>query len=459
MPQTAAAKTPDSTAPDAPLAAPAAPSVSVFRKRLRKFRSLKRGYYSFLVLVIAYALSFFLPLLANSKALVVRYHQKTYFPLLHFYAGKTFGQLGETSTYGEGEANYRLLQARFKAEGSGDWVLMPPVPYDPVESAQIHLENEIKDAYARGDFSADEAPPPVDESADEEGYAGDEDDEGYAGDDDEYMGDEDEASTAQSAQEEAAREELIAQSPPFPPSVDHWLGTDDRGRDIVARLAYGFNVSMTFAVVLTLIAYILGIVFGSILGFYGGKVDLFGQRVIEVWQTVPFLFTVMILGAALAGVLSYLPSLPSILQPRFLLLLAIMAVFSWMGMTYYVRGEFLREKARDYVSAAVANGVRDRTIMFRHILPNARTPVVTFAPFTIVGNISALVALDYLGFGLPAPTPSWGELMKQALPEHIGAWWLAGTPIAALFITLLLVVFIGEAVREAFDPKVFSRLR
>jgi microcin C transport system permease protein len=145
-------------------------------------------------------------------------------------------------------------------------------------------------------------------------------------------------------------------------------------------------------------------------------------------------------------------------QPSLWLLVIILAVFDWMGITYYIRGEFYREKAKDYVGAAIATGVSEPAIMFRHILPNALTPVVSFAPFEIVANISALVALDFLGFGLPAPTPSWGELIGQGM-ENLTIWWLVFYPLAFLFLTLLLVVLIGEAVREAFDPKEFSRLR
>lgn len=410
--------------------------LSVFRKRLRKFRSLKRGYYSFLVLFVAYVGSFFLPFLMNSKALVVRYQGNWHFPIWRFYEGSAFGQ-----TANFGEANYRLLAARFAAEKKGDWVLLPPVPYNRTESADDFEEDRIRAAYAMGDFSWDAG---AVSGGDPE----------YRGDDDEgYRGDEDEVGIV--SDEEAA----AIRAPPFPPSAHHWFGTDNRGRDLLVRLAYGFNVSMTFALILVVATYAIGVTVGGVIGYYGGKIDLLGQRLIEVWQTIPFLYTVLILSAALSDSLPYRPDLASILQPRFILLIIVMAAFSWMGTTYYVRGEFLREKARDYVSAAVACGTRGRTIIFRHILPNALTPIVTFAPFILVSDISALVALDYLGFGLPAPTPSWGELMHQALPEHIHDWWLVTAPIAALFVTLLLVVFVGEAVREAFDPKVHSRLR
>ena len=244
--------------------------------------------------------------------------------------------------------------------------------------------------------------------------------------------------------------------PPHPPSRAHPLGTDDRGRDVLVRLSYGFNVSLTFALLVLLIADGTGVSIGALLGYVSGKLDLLGQRVIEIWSSLPFLYTIIIVSSIVVPV--YVPGRMQVLQPAFWLLVLILAAFEWMGITYYVRGEFYREKAKDYVAAAIVTGVSAPAVMFRHILPNALTPVVSFAPFTIVANISALVALDFLGFGLPAPTPSWGELIGQGM-ENLTKWWLVFFPLGALFTTLLLVVFIGEAVREAFDPKEYSRLR
>jgi microcin C transport system permease protein len=175
-----------------------------------------------------------------------------------------------------------------------------------------------------------------------------------------------------------------------------------------------------------------------------------GQRVIEIWSSLPFLYTIMILSSVLVPV--YVPGRLQILQPAFWLLAVVLAAFEWMAISYYVRGEFYREKARDYVAAAA------RAVMFRHILPNALTPVVSFVPFAIVANIASLVALDFLGFGLPAPAASWGELINQGM-NNLTKWWLVLYPLGAMFVTLLLVVFIGEATREALDPKEHSRLR
>mgnify|MGYP003312822836 CR=1 FL=1 len=184
------------------------------------------------------------------------------------------------------------------------------------------------------------------------------------------------------------------------PNSQHLLGTDNQGRDVLSRLIYGFNISITFAIVCCFLSYIIGIIIGGTLGYFGGKVDLFGLRIIEIYGSIPFLFMLMILA--------------TFIKPN-VYILASMYVFltGWIGITWYVRGEFLREKSKDYVSAAVSMGQSHWNVMFRHILPNSLTPVITFAPFAIIGYISALVSLDYLGFGLQPPTPSWGELMAQ----------------------------------------------
>ena len=193
------------------------------------------------------------------------------------------------------------------------------------------------------------------------------------------------------------------------------------------------------------VAYSVGITIGALLGYFGGRFDIIVQRFIEIWSSMPFLYTMIIIS--------------SILQPNFMLLVFVLSLFGWMGMTYYVRGEFYREKAKDYVAAAIAMGASHREVIFRHILPNALTPVISFAPFAVVGYIGALVSLDFLGFGLAPPTSSWGQLVQQGMDDITFARWLVLAPLSALFITLLMVVFIGEAIREAFDPKVFSRLR
>lgn len=232
-------------------------------------------------------------------------------------------------------------------------------------------------------------------------------------------------------------------TPPHPPSWAHLLGTDDRGRDVLVRLLYGFRISMSFALEVTTLSLFFGILVGGLQGYYGGRFDLTIQRLIEIWSTIPTLYLVIII--------------TSIFEPGYHWLILILTLFGWMGITYYIRGEMYREKTKDYVQAAKAIGANDLAIIFRHILPNALVPIITLTPFILVGNIFALTSLDFLGFGLPAPTPSWGELMGQGM-GNIYSYWLSLSPIGALFFTLLLITFIGEAVREAFDPKMLNSL-
>jgi len=342
--------------------------ISILKKRWLKFKTLKRGYYALITLSVLYVISFFLPLLINNKALIVKYEGDLYFPIFKGYiSGITFGQDVP------GEAKYRELKASFDNENDGNWVFMPPYPYSPYEDITVE-GNKMFEA----------------------------------------------------------------------PSRTHWLGTDNTGRDVFARLCYAFNISISFALILTVINYIFGIFIGGAMGYFGGRFDLFFQRLIEIWSSLPMLFVIIIIS--------------SILKPSFLLLIGIYTLVNWIGMTYLMRAEFYREKAKDYVAAALSMGQSDINVMFKHILPNSLVPIITYFPFSVVAGISALVGLDYLGFGLAPPTPSWGQMLDIGL-QNISKWWMVLSPVSAQFLTLLSIVFIGEGVREAFDPKVYSRLR
>jgi microcin C transport system permease protein len=228
--------------------------------------------------------------------------------------------------------------------------------------------------------------------------------------------------------------------PPLAPSLAerHLLGTDTTGRDVLARLVYGFRTAIGFAVILMVFEYAIGVALGCLMGFWGGLFDLTFQRVIEVWSNIPTLYVIMIVA--------------SITPPGFWTLLLIMIAFSWTGMTWYMRTASYRENARDYVMAARAIGAKSPRIIFRHILPNSISTVVTFIPFSVAAGITALTALDYLGFGLPAPTPSWGELLKQGT-DNLESHWIVTSVVVAMTLVLMLVTFIGEAIREAFDPR------
>jgi len=225
---------------------------------------------------------------------------------------------------------------------------------------------------------------------------------------------------------------------PAPPSQDNYLGTDDRGRDVLARLLYGFRLSVLFGAVLTAVGTLLGIAAGALQGYFGGRLDLIFQRFIELWGSMPELYLLIIFA--------------SIFKPSMLLLLILLSMFGWMGLSDYVRAEFLKGRNMEYVKAAKALGVGNLTIMTRHLLPNSMTPVITFLPFRMSGAILALTSLDFLGLGVPPSTPSLGELLAQG-KANIEAWWLSLSTFVVLVGTLVLLIFIGEALREAFDPR------
>lgn len=331
------------------------------RDRLRRFRKVKRAWYSLLILGTAFIISLFSEFIANDKPLFLRYQGRTYFPVVKFYPSSAFG--GE---YGTAPDYLRLREdSAFKAGGGR--MIFPIIADSPLRT---HLE--------------------------------------------------------------------LADNPPHAPSRQHLLGTDNSARDVLARLIYGFRICMAFALLLALFDALLGITIGGLQGYLGGKVDITVQRLIEIWSALPFLYVVILLG--------------SIYGRTFAILLFITALFEWVGLSYYMRGEFLKLKNQTYVKAAKALGFGPVRVFFKQILPNALTPVITLMPFTVVAGISALTALDFLGFGLMPPTPSWGEILKQGL-ENIDKPWLAISSTTALFVTLMLATFIGEGVREAFDPR------
>ncbi|MBW1697218.1 MAG: ABC transporter permease subunit [Deltaproteobacteria bacterium] len=336
-------------------------------RKIKRFRSIKRGYYSFIIFLVMIAISLSAELLVNSRALIVYYEGKYYFP--------TYGDMIPGTVFGldyEYETNYRELAERFRSSDDGNWVLMPIVPYNA-------YENDLK----------------------------------------------------QNA------------FPPFPPSVrdKHYLGTDTVGRDVLARLVYGFRIAIFFSLLLLAVTYSIGVSIGSLMGFWGGKFDLFFQRIIEIWSNVPFLYVIIIIS--------------SIMVPNFYTLIIIMSLFGWIGITWTMRTATYKERAREYVLAARTLGAGNIRIIFKHIIPNTIAIIVTFAPFSVSGGIIALTSLDYLGFGLPPPTPSWGELLQQGW-NNLDAYWIAGSVVVAMVVTLITVTFIGEAVREAFDPKLHT---
>jgi len=231
----------------------------------------------------------------------------------------------------------------------------------------------------------------------------------------------------------------FAKSPnPAPPSTDNWLGTDDRGRDVFARLLYGFRVSILFGLALTITGTILGVITGAVQGYFAGRTDLFFQRFMEIWGSMPELYLLIIFA--------------SIFEPSILLLLLLLSLFGWMGLSDYVRADFLRNRNLDYVQAARALGLSNGQIIWRHVLPNSLTPVVTFLPFRMSGAILALTSLDFLGLGVPPSMPSLGELLAQG-KNNLDAWWIALSTFMVLTITLLLLTNIGDALRNSLDVR------
>jgi len=444
----------------------------ITRRRFARFRQIKRGYYSFVILTVAIVLSIFAPLLAESRALFVSYQGHWFFPTFQYLNMATFNQAPPPGwSTADIETEYLRLQREWQAEryfydreaaqAGGDtgklaalemkypnrrnYVIMPPIPWDPYASDFWYNEilNDIQVQLTAGNRDVAERlarRDRLDELADLIAN----------GEIMTILADRTKSPTgtlvglAKSGGMPSLRN--LGRVPPNAPDSArrHYLGTDSQGRDVASRLLYGFRVSIFFALILTVIGQVIGTFIGSLQGYLGGRFDIVSQRLIEILISIPFLYVVIILAA--------------LLTPTFWLLVGIMAIFQWVGITFYMRTEMYREKTKEYCLAAKSYGASHFRIIFRHLLPNCLTPLVTFTPFAVVGAIFALTALDYLGYGLPAPTPSWGQLIDQALlPENRDKLWLTLAPFAAISITLILVVFIGESVREAFDPKRYAK--
>jgi microcin C transport system permease protein len=228
------------------------------------------------------------------------------------------------------------------------------------------------------------------------------------------------------------------EAPPSPPTAGNWLGVDDKGRDMAARLLYGFRVSIWFAIALTVVGTTIGILMGAVMGYFGGRIDLTMQRLMEIWGSVPELYLLIIFA--------------SIFEPSLLLLLVLLSLWGWMGLSDYVRAEFLRNRGLEFVKAARALGLSNAQIIRRHVLPNSLTPVITFLPFRMSAAILALTSLDFLGLGVPATVPSLGELLQQG-KNNLEAWWIIFPTFVLLTVTMLLLTFIGDALRDAFDTR------
>ncbi|PQO24354.1 peptide ABC transporter permease [Rhodobacteraceae bacterium WD3A24] len=358
------------------------------RRRWRNFTRNRRAFWSLIVFGVLFGLSLFAELLANDKPLLIQYQGEYYTPIINFYPETAFG--GDFQT----EAVYRDPVVRCLVRTGG------------AELCLFEPETALQEAEASGTVEGEPIEPgwmiwpPIPYSY----------------------------NTINN----------IDGAAPSPPDANHWLGTDDTARDVVARVTYGFRLSVAFAIVVTVLTSLIGIAAGAVQGFFGGLIDLFFQRVIELWGATPQLYIIIIVAA--------------MFQMNFWLLVFLMTLFGWTALVGVVRAEFLRARNFEYVRAARALGVSNAKIMFRHVLPNAMVATLTMLPFIVTGTIGSLAALDFLGFGLPSSAPSLGELTLQA-KQNLQAPWLGFTAFFAFAIMLSLLVFIFEGVRDAFDPR------
>jgi len=354
------------------------------QRRWQNFKGNRRGYWALWIFSVLFAISLFSELIANDKPLMVKYDGKLYWPIFISYPETAFG--GDFETV----ADYRdpYLQ-KLIADKNGS-ILWPPIRY----SYKTHNLDLPTPAPSKPTWLlTEEQCKPVVEKKGLKGCS-----------DLEY----------------------------------NWLGTDDQGRDVVARLLYGFRISVLFGLILTIISSIIGVTAGGVQGYFGGRTDLLFQRFIEIWTAIPSLYLLLILSA--------------VLVPSFFVLLGILLLFSWVALVGLVRAEFLRGRNLEYIQAARALGVSNRVIMFRHLLPNAMVATMTMLPFITSSSVMTLTGLDFLGFGLPPGSPSLGEMLSQA-KANVQAPWLGLTAFFALAIMLSLLIFIGEAARDAFDPR------
>lgn len=371
--------------------APPLPRKGLFRlspineRRLDNFRANRRGYWSFWIFMVLFFLCLSAEFIANDKPIIVSYKGEILLPVLHDYPEEKFGGFLAKTDYRD-----PVIAKEIADHG---WAIWPPVRFG---SSTINLDLPTAAPSAPTWLLKEEQCKAV--------------------------------ATRKTGRPDAGCKDL----------EKNWLGTDDGGRDVLARIIYGFRISVLFGLLLAAISSVIGILAGAIQGYFGGRIDLYFQRFIEIWSAIPSLYLLMILS--------------NFFQPSFLTLLGILLLFSWVALVHVVRAEFLRARNFDYVRAAKALGLSDATIMVKHVLPNAMVATLTFLPFILNGSITTLTSLDFLGFGLPPGSPSLGELLLQG-KSNIAAPWLGLTGFAVIAIMLSLLIFIGEAVRDAFDPR------
>jgi len=430
-------------------------------KQISRFKAIRRGYISFLILVVLAAVASLDGFIVGKRALIVRYEGHYYFPFVtKVLPATTFGLKDDSET------DYRELQQQFRDTKSANWVLMPLVPYD----AKLDTPEVIAVLHENGGLIySSESPHPFDGRAytvfrdkpeqkrqefiyrrgvkqgEMRGWnAAGEQVEKAKYDKGSRVSYTDYSDGKAAALEGQAGDKLQAVIyPPSPPSWTqrHFLGTTSSGGDVLAILFGGWQQAIIASILYVTFVFVVGVIAGGTLGYFGGLYDLIGTRLIEIWSVLPFLFIVMIVS--------------SIISPSLFVLVVIISAFSWMGTTIYIRTAAYKEKARDYVASARLLGAGTGRVIFKHILPNSIAILVTLAPFEVAAIITSLAALDFLGFGLPPEEPSWGRLLREGT-EDFNYPWIVSSAFVAMTTALVLVTFVGEAIREAFDPKKFT---
>jgi microcin C transport system permease protein len=360
------------------------------RRRWDNFKANRRGYWSLWIFLILFVLSLFGEVISNDKPIIARYKGEFLFPVLVDYPESKFGGFLAVTDYKD--------PVNLEEINQHGWMLWPPIrySYNSINKDYPRLKN------ADGNCLGFPAPPPWATSKE----------------------------VCDAPADQLARYQAVGNR--------NWLGTDDQGRDVVARIIYGFRISILFGLVLTIISAAIGVTAGAMQGYFGGRVDLVFQRVLEIWSSIPSLYVLIIIS--------------SVLVPGFWTLLGVLLLFHWVALVGVVRAEFLRGRNFEYITAARALGLSNAKIMFKHLLPNAMVATLTFLPFKLSGSITALTALDFLGLGLPPGSPSLGELLSQG-KANLQAPWLGLCGFFSIAVTLSLLIFIGEAVRDALDPR------
>ncbi|HVY19519.1 MAG TPA: ABC transporter permease [Bauldia sp.] len=353
------------------------------QRRLANFRKNRRGTWSLVIFIVIFVLTLFAEFISNDRPVIAMYKGELLFPAVIDYPEEKFGGFLATTDFRD-----PFIQDEVLAHG---WMVWPPIRY-----SYRTVNNEIATPAPAAPW---------------------------------WM---------MSLEQRCSRYPQGVQDRNCTIGNWNWLGTDDQGRDVVARLIYGFRISVLFGLTLAIISSVVGVLAGAVQGYFGGWIDLGFQRFIEIWTSIPALYLLLIIS--------------SVIAPSFWVLLGILLLFSWVSLVGVVRAEFLRGRNFEYINAARALGVSNRTIMFRHLLPNAMVATLTFLPFILNGSITTLTSLDFLGFGLPAGSPSLGELLAQG-KDNIHAPWLGLTGFFSISIMLSLLIFVGEAVRDAFDPR------